>query len=87
MLPYYIALTFPQNITAYLSNLISLGVLSDEDGLYKIDNTEYDNICLKNGLDSLKAKLVPLSFKEIKVSKSYYKVTPFGKLFIDACIK
>ena len=87
MLPYYISLTFPQNITAYLSNLISLGVLSDEDGLYKIDNTEYDNICLKNGLDSLKAKLVPLSFKDIEVSKSYYKVTPFGKLFIDACIK
>lgn len=87
MLPYYTSLTFPQNITAYLSNLISLGVLSDEDGLYKIDNTEYDNICLKNGLESLKEKLVPQSFKEIEVSKSYYKVTPFGKLFIDACIK
>ncbi|MBQ9092497.1 MAG: DUF4393 domain-containing protein [Prevotella sp.] len=87
MLSDYVSLIFPQNVTAYLSNLISLGVLSDEDGLYKTDNTEYDKICLKNGLDSLKAQLVPLSFKEIEVSKSYYKVTPFGKLFIDACIR
>ena len=87
MLPYRIALTFPQNITAYLSNLISLGILSDESLLYKNDNTEYDNICLKNGLEDLKTKLVPETYKEIKVVKSYYKVTPFGELFIKACIK
>ena len=48
---------------------------------------EYDNICLKNGLENLKTKLVPQQFKEIEVAKSYYKVTPFGKLFIQACIK
>lgn len=87
MLPYRVSLTFPQNIRAYLSNLISLGILSDEDGLYKIDNTEYDDICLKNGLENLKTKLVPQQFKEIEVAKSYYEVTPFGKLFIQACIK
>ena len=87
MLPYHVSLTFPQNITAYLSNLISLGILSDEDGLRKVDNTEYDNICLKNELENLKTELVPQTFKEIKVAKSYYEVTPFGKLFIQACIK
>lgn len=87
MLPHCVSLTFPQNITAYLSNLISLGILSDEDGLYKIDNTEYDNICIKNGLEDLKKQLVPQIFKGIEVAKSYYKVTPFGKLFIQACIK
>lgn len=87
MLPYCVSLKFPENITAYLSNLISLGILSDENGLYKTDNTEYDKICVKNGLEGLKAKLVPQTFKEIEVAKSYYKVTPFGKLFIQACIK
>lgn len=87
MLPYRVSLTFPQNITAYLSNLISIGILSDEERLYKIDNAEYDNICIKNGLEELKTKLVPHRFKEIEVEKSYYEVTPFGKLFIQACIK
>lgn len=87
MLSYNVSLTFPKNITAYLSNLISLGIISDEEGLYKIDNTEYDNICIKNGLEELKTKLVPHRFKEIEVEKSYYEVTPFGKLFIQACIK
>lgn len=87
MLPYRVSLNFPQNVSAYFSNLISIGILSDEDGLYKIDNTEYDNICKRNGLDALKQQLVPQIFKDIKVSKSYYKVTSFGQLFISACLK
>lgn len=87
MLPYRVSLNFPQNISAYLSNLISLGVLSDEDGLFKVDDTEYDNICEKKGLSLLRQQYVPDRFKKIEVSKSYYKVTTFGQLFISACIK
>lgn len=87
LLPFKISLNFPQNIQAYLSNLISLGILSDESGLFKINDSEYKEICDKHGLDSLKAKLVPQYFKDIEISKSYYKVTPFGRLFISACSK
>ena len=87
MLPYRISMTFPQNTTAYLSNLISLGILSDRDGIYKADDNIYQEIIQKNELDSLKQKYVPHTFISIEVSKSFYKITPFGKLFIDACIK
>lgn len=87
MLPFKVSLNFPQNISAYLSNLISLGILSDETGLFKVDDTEYIQICEKHGLDSLRSQLVPNVFKAIEISKSYYKVTQFGTLFISACIK
>ena len=30
-------------------------------------------------------KLVPKCFKKVVIEKSYYEVTPFGRLFISAC--
>lgn len=87
LLPYCIPLEYPQNVNAYLSNLVSLGILIDKVELYKINNIEYDKICTKNDLEGLKQRLVPVRFKDIEVSKSYYEVTPFGRLFINACIK
>lgn len=87
MLPFKVSLNFPQNISAYISNLISLGILSDENGIFKIDETEYNQICENYRLDSLRGQLVPNACKAIEVSKSYYKVTQFGMLFISACLK
>ena len=87
MLQYQVALDFPQNITAYLSNFVSLGILTDESGLYKIGISTYDDICLKFDLDKLKQKLVPQVCQDVQVEKSYYEVTPLGSLFIEACIK
>ncbi|WP_289066942.1 DUF4393 domain-containing protein [Alistipes sp.] len=87
LIPYYVSLDYPQNINAYLSNLVSIGVLIDKVGLYKIDKSNYDEICEKNDLNGLKQRLVPTVFKNIEVSKSYYEITSFGRLFIDACIK
>ena len=87
LLPFKVSLDFPKNISAYLSNLISLGILSDENGLFKTDDTVSTAICEQHHLKSLKDKFVPNTFKDIEVSKSYYKITPFGSLFISACIK
>lgn len=87
LIPHCVSLNYPQNINAYLSNLVSLGILIDQAGLYKVDNSEYDSICEKNNLDRLKQQYVPTMFKDIEVSKSYYEVTAFGKLFIEACIR
>lgn len=87
MLPFKVSLHFPQNISAYISNLISLGILSDENGLFFTDDTVYNQICEKHGLDSLRRQLVPNVFKAIEISKSFYKVTEFGTLFISACMK
>lgn len=87
MLPFKVQMNFPKNISAYLANFISLGILTDKAGLYKTDKTIYDNLCEVYGLATEKQKYVPHIFKDIEVSKSYYEVTPFGELFISACIK
>ncbi len=80
-------LQYPKNLSSYLSNFISLGILIDMSGQYKIDKTIYNQIREKYGLRQLEASLVPKVFKSITVEESYYKITDFGKLFIKACIK
>lgn len=87
MLPFVTKLTFKENITAYLSNLISLGIIVDMDGVYKTDDSIYEPIRQSYNLDHLQQSLVPTHFKRIDCKKSYYKITPLGELFIKACIK
>lgn len=82
--PFHVALDFPQNIHAYYSNLIRLGILEDESGTYKSADDVYDEIAQKYNFDQYK-KLVPDIYEEVEISKSFYEVTPFGKLFISAC--
>ena len=84
LIPFYVKLDFPKNIHAYYSNLIRLGILEDKSGTYRIANNVYDEISEKYIFDYYK-KLVPDHFKKIEIEKSYYEVTPFGKLFISAC--
>ena len=80
-------LQFPQNINAYLANFISLGILIDMSGNYKIDKTIYNKIRQSWGLEQKESLLTPKFFKSITVQESYFKVTDFGKLFIKACTK
>ena len=80
-------LTFPQNINAYLANFVSLGVLFDMNGTYKIEQSIYDKIKEFYGFKQVEERLVPDLFKKIDINKSYYRVTDFGRLFIQACIK
>ena len=39
------------------------------------------------GLRDLRTQFVPNVYKELVTNDSFYKVTDFGKLFIQACIK
>lgn len=78
---------FPQNINAYLSNFVSLGVLKDMFGQYKIDKTIYNKIREKYHLKDIEKEYVPKTFKSISVGESFFDVTDFGKLFIKACIR
>ena len=80
-------LQYPQNVNAYLANFISLGIIVDMSGIYKIDKTIYNKIREKFGLKQVESTLVPKHFKSITVVESYYIITDFGKLFINACIK
>ena len=78
---------YPQNINAYLANFISLGILIDMSGQFKVDKTIYNQIREKYGLKKKESILVPHVYKSITVEESFYQITDFGKLFIKACIK
>lgn len=83
-----VKLDFPNNLNAYLSNFVSLGILYDMNGsTYRINETVYNKIKEVYQYEQLKKQLVPNIYKSIDIHKSYYKVTDFGKLFIQACIK
>ena len=70
-----VALTYPQNTNAY------------KEGVSRMDKTQYNRIRKRYQVEALTEKLVPTIYKSIEVDESYYQVTPFGKLFIQACIK
>ena len=80
------AFSFPENTNAYLANFVSLGIIIDNSGLFRVDKTIYNQIRKKYHLDELEKQLVPNTYKSISVDESYYLVTDFGKLFIKACI-
>ena len=78
-------LSYPRNINAYISNFISVGILQDMVVEYKADNYLYEDI-EKFYYPQLEQQLVPSKFSKISTERSFFKVTDFGKLFIDACI-
>ena len=82
-----VKLQYPNNENAYMSNLVSLGLLYDEDSLNKIDQTDYLKIKERVNLESIQQQLVPALFKSITQDNHFYQVTAFGKLFINACVK
>lgn len=86
LIPRDVKLDFESNISAYLSNLESCGILVDKIGTYKVDTRVTDEICREYHLEKLRKDFVPARFKSINVSRSFLEVTPFGKLFIDACL-
>lgn len=82
-----VELCFPSNENAYMSNLVSLGILYDQDSLHKIDQTDYKKIKAKINFEDLQKQLVPNVFKSVTQDNHFYQVTEFGKLFIKACVK
>lgn len=82
-----IKLNYPQNDLAYLANLESLGILSDQIGLHKTSKVGEEEIKRYIGYDSMVEKLVPSTFKSISIHRSYFEVTDLGRMFIQACIK
>lgn len=82
-----VSLSYPENTNAYLANFVSLGILRDKKGTFRMDKTQYNRIKEKYQVEELTAEFVPKRWKSIDVEESYYQVTPFGRLFIHACIK
>lgn len=82
-----VKLDFPQNVNAYLANFVSLGILIDEKGVSMVDETNYNKIKEVHKIKELEKEIVPLKYKSIDVSNSLFSLTPFGRLFIEACTK
>ncbi len=81
-----VKLDYESNIGAYLSNLESCGILVDKIGTHKVDTRVTDEICREYHLEQLRKDYVPAKFKSIDVTRCFLEVTPFGKMFIDACL-
>lgn len=80
-------LDFAQNVNAYLSNLVSLGIICDYPNSYQNNAAIYDEIINNLGLKEKAYHKFGYCSNELKFSKGLYEVTDFGKLFITACIK
>lgn len=88
-LKYDLQLDYPQNIGAYLSNFVSLGILiGNRDLMIQLNASEdYERMLQCYGLEDLKNELVPSRYSAIHAKKDFYIITPIGKLFLRACIK
>ena len=80
-------LEFPDNIGAYLDNLCSIGILVDEDGTYKTNDDIYKPILEFYNYESMNTKYIEKGYKEVETDKSYFQISNFGKLFINAVAK
>ena len=86
LIPNEVELVNPQNINAYISNLISLGIFQDKPGNYKINNIVVYSKITEIHKPALENKWVPMMYSKITTSRGYLQITDFGKLFINACI-
>ena len=86
---YDLQLEFSQNIGAYLSNFVSLGILSgNRDFMIQLNASEdYDRMLQCYGLENLKNELVPSKYSAIYAKKDFFIITSIGKLFLKACVK
>ena len=85
-LPFITKLIFPNNILAYYSNFIGMGIFEVPFGEYKTDDDLYKSILSHHNLsdyDSIYNK--QKKFKDIELNKGYFNITNYGKLFIKAC--
>ncbi len=86
MLQFDIELLFPKNISTYLDNLTSMGVLNISHGLHKMDDNIYAPIYEKYGYDKVSESYSKNDrFGRVEKIRSYYQITDFGRTFIRAC--
>lgn len=78
-------LTYPSNIVAYLSNFEGLGIIQIRRDIYVIEEGVYEKLEAIYGSNYEKIKF-DKEVKELKFKKGQIKITPFGELFIKACL-
>lgn len=83
----YVQLKYPKNELAYLSNLESMGILKDSFPKEKINEPLYAEIMEWHQINQVGLRNVPSKYKDAMLTRSFYSVTPFGRMFIEACTR
>ncbi|MDE7553017.1 DUF4393 domain-containing protein [Bacillus tropicus] len=85
-----IELVYPDNIQLYLENLVSLGILENQNGRVLTSNQRYENVenkyqdLMKDIQEGLKTDELWDTFK---IEKGFYSITKYANSFIKACVK
>ena len=79
-------LLFPQNISTYLDNLTSMGILDISHQLHKKDENIYNKLYKQYDFEKVNESYVNSgAYSKVEKKNSYYQITDFGKAFIKAC--
>jgi hypothetical protein len=86
MLIFDVNIDIPQNINTYLDNLCSAGILFYADGTWLTEETGYELISKHHEFETWKSQILEESrFGNVDEDKCFFRVTSFGKQFIEAC--
>ena len=86
MLQFEIELLFPTNITTYLDNLTSMGIIDISHGLRTMNDNIYNPIYEKYEYEKISERYTRIdTFSHVEKKTSYFQITNFGKTFIIAC--
>lgn len=87
LLQFELDLLFSDNVSIYLDNLITLGIIGYEEKKFKGDFETYETLFKKYHFENIKNELsITLDdFDKLERVKSFYEVTDYGKAFIRSC--
>lgn len=80
----------PKQMVMHLENLVSLSILKDNAGSYKINEDGYHKLIEIYAQDKqtyekkITEKIYP-TLDKLEIEKSYYSITSLGRIFIEAC--
>lgn len=83
----YVTLQYPQNELVYLSNLESMGILKDSFPKEKVNEPLYAEIMELHRINQIGKQNIPSKYRDAMLTRSFYSVTPFGRMFIEACTR
>lgn len=83
-----VSLQFSDNLGTYLDNLTSLGILFRHDDVWLSDEAIYSDLYERYYYEGIENGLIEAGlYKTFERGKGIYKITDFGKSFIQASIK
>jgi hypothetical protein len=78
-------ISFPNNVVAYVSNFEGLGILHVRTDSYMVGEGIYEPLELESKARFKGFDEIPEQKMQIKFQKGRIEVTPFGRLFLQAC--